>query len=40
MTTFGALWRSTVHDLVKRLVRQFAWERTGVVGFARLGAGR
>jgi hypothetical protein len=40
MTTFGALWRSAVHDLVERLVRQFAWERTGVVGFARLGAGR
>ncbi|HKO32609.1 MAG TPA: SpoIID/LytB domain-containing protein [Candidatus Limnocylindria bacterium] len=40
MSTFGALWRSAVHDLVERLVRQFAWERTGVVGFARLGAGR
>ena len=40
MAAFGALWRSTVHDLMERLLQQFAWERTGVVGFARLGVGR
>ena len=40
MAAFGALWRSTVHDLMERLLQQFAWERTGVVGFARLGARR
>jgi hypothetical protein len=39
MAAFGALWRSTVQDLVDGLVRQFAWERTGVAGFARLGVG-
>jgi hypothetical protein len=36
---FGALWASTIHDLVERLLRQFAWERSGFVGFARLGVG-
>ena len=40
MAAFGALWRSTVHDLMERLLQQFAWERTGVVGFARLGVRR
>jgi hypothetical protein len=39
MVAFGALWRTTVHDLVERLLSQFAWERRGIVGFARLGAG-
>ena len=40
MTAFAALWRSTVHDLVERLLQRFAWQESSVVGFARLGAGR
>lgn len=40
LTAFGALWRSTVQDLVDRLLQHFAWQRTGTIGFIRLGAGR
>ncbi len=32
LAAFGALWRSTVNDLVERLLQQFAWGRTGFVG--------
>jgi hypothetical protein len=39
-TAFGALWRSTIQDLVEQLLQRVAWQRNGVVGFARLGSGR
>ena len=40
MAAFAALWRRTVDELVERLLQRFAWQRSSVVGFARLGAGR
>ena len=40
VTAFGALWRSTVQDLVEQLLQHFAWQRSGAVGFARPGSGR
>ena len=40
LTAFGVLWHRTVQDLVDRLLQHLAWQRTGVVGFVRLGAGR
>ena len=40
MTTFAVLWRTTVDDLVERLLQRFAWRQSRVVGLARLGVGR
>jgi hypothetical protein len=37
---FGALWQATVDQLVERLIQRFAWQRSAIVGLARLGAGR
>jgi hypothetical protein len=35
LAAFGALWRSTLNELVERLLHQFALGRSGLVGFAR-----
>ena len=40
MAAFAALWRTTLDELVERLLQRFAWQRSSVVGFARLGSGR
>lgn len=40
LTAFAALWRITVEDLVDRLLQRFAWQRSIVVGFTRLGTAR
>ena len=40
VTAFGALWHSTVEELVEQLLQRFAWQRSGVVAIARLGSGR
>ena len=40
MTTFAVLWRTTVDDLVERLLQRLAWQQSSVVGLARLGVGR
>ena len=37
---FAALWRTTLDDLLERLLQRFAWQRSSVLGSARLGSGR
>ena len=40
VTAFGALWRSTIHELVEQLLQRFAWQPSAVVGVGRLVPGR